>query len=83
MSEYDNTNRGVLFKNDDKTEDKHPDYKGRINVGGTDYWLSAWIKTSKDGRKYMSLSPVPMEKVKPKPAAKAGAFDDIRDDIPF
>ena len=26
--EYDNTNRGVLFKHDKKTDEKHPDYKG-------------------------------------------------------
>ena len=41
MSEYDNTNRGVLFKNDRKESDSHPDYKGQINVDGTEFWLSA------------------------------------------
>ena len=54
--EYDNTNRGSLFKNDRKDDAKFPDYKGSINVDGTDYWLSAWIKVSKDGAKFMSLS---------------------------
>ena len=53
---YDNTNRGVLFKNDKKENDQHPDYKGKINVGGTEYWLSAWIKMDKKGDSYMSLS---------------------------
>jgi len=28
--EYDNTNRGVLFKNERKTHDKQPDYTGTI-----------------------------------------------------
>lgn len=56
MPEYDNTNRGVLFKNDDKKTDKHPDYTGTINVDGTDFRLSAWIKTGKKGGKFMSLS---------------------------
>ena len=56
MSEYDNTNRGSLFKNDKKESDNHPDYKGSINVEGKECWLSAWLKTSKDGKKYMSLS---------------------------
>ncbi len=37
-------NSGVLFKNDKKESEKHPDYKGNITVGGQDYWLSAWIK---------------------------------------
>jgi len=54
--EYDNNNRGSLFKNDRKDDAKFPDYKGSINVEGTDYWLSAWIKVSKDGNKFMSLS---------------------------
>jgi uncharacterized protein (DUF736 family) len=54
--EYDNTNRGSLFKNDRKDDAKFPDYKGSINVDGTEYWLSAWIKVSKDGAKFMSLS---------------------------
>lgn len=52
---YDNTNRGVLFKNDRKESDKHPDYKGSINFGGMDYDLAAWINKSKAGQAYMSL----------------------------
>lgn len=56
MAEYSNDNRGVLFRNDKKESDKHPDYKGRIDIDGTEYWLSAWIKKSKDGETYMSLS---------------------------
>ena len=48
---FDNTNRGILSKNQNKTADNHPEYSGSINVDGTDYWLSAWIKeSSKDGR---------------------------------
>ena len=54
--EYDNNNRGSLFKNDRKDDAKFLDYKGSINVDGIDYWLSAWIKVSKDGNKFMSLS---------------------------
>jgi len=57
MSNYDNTNQGVLFRNDDKQKDTHPDYRGSVNVDGTEFWLSAWIKTSqRDGSKFMSLS---------------------------
>lgn len=59
--EYDNTNRGVLFKNNDKETDNHPDYKGHGNLDGVDCWLSAWIKESKAGEKYMSLSMKPKE----------------------
>lgn len=58
--EYDNTNRGVLFKNDRKEQDNHPDYKGSINVGGQEFWLSAWIREGERG-KFMSLSVKPKE----------------------
>lgn len=61
MPEYDDTNRGVLFKNDRKESDNHPDYKGNINIDGVDCWLSAWIKTSKSGQKFMSLSVNPKD----------------------
>jgi uncharacterized protein (DUF736 family) len=54
--EYDNTNRGVLFRNDRKETEKHPDYKGSINVEGEDRWLSAWLREGKDGNKYLSIS---------------------------
>jgi len=71
---YDNNNSGVLFNNRDAKEknERAPDYKGSINVGGVDYWLSAWIKTGRDGtklagQKYMSLS------VQPKDASYGGA----------
>lgn len=52
---YDNTNTGALFKAEKKSE-KHPDYSGKINIGGTDHYLSAWIKESRAGNKFMSLS---------------------------
>jgi len=52
----DDTNRGVLFKNDRKTEDKHPDYRGTINVNGVDKDISAWIKVAKSGVKYLSIA---------------------------
>lgn len=60
--DYDNTNRGALFKNEDKQSDRHADYRGSINVDGKEFWLDAWLKTSKQGKKFMSLS------VKPKMA---------------
>lgn len=56
MSQYDDTNRGALFKNTKKESDTHPDYTGTINVDGTEYWLSSWIKKSKAGQTFMSMS---------------------------
>lgn len=56
MTDYDNNMRGVLFKNEDKDSDNHPDYKGQGEVDRKPVWISAWIKTSKKGVKFMSLS---------------------------
>ena len=51
---YDNTNLGAIFKNQ-KTSDNQPDYKGKINVDGTDKEIALWLKTAKDGTtKYFS-----------------------------
>jgi len=63
MSDYDNTNSGALFKNDKDGNEKSPDYKGSINVNGVEFWLSSWLKVSKKGQKYMSLSVQPKEAV--------------------
>jgi len=55
--QYDNSNRGVLFKNDRKELDKHPDYRGSYTDGdGREHWLSAWLKKDKNGNTYMSVS---------------------------
>jgi hypothetical protein len=53
-SERDNS--GALFKNARKEKPSHADYAGNITVNGQQYWLNAWIKESKDGRKFMSLA---------------------------
>lgn len=54
---YDNTNKGVLFKNDDKVNEKQPDYSGKIDIEGKTYWLSAWVREAKSsGKKFFSLS---------------------------
>jgi len=82
--QYDNTNRGALFKNDKKETEKQPDYKGKINVNGQDFYLSAWIKSAKDGGKFMSLSV--SEPMHGHQATKAKPKQDImnmKDDIPW
>jgi uncharacterized protein (DUF736 family) len=54
--QYDNTNSGTLFKNDKGDNDKRPDYKGKIDINGTEYNLSAWVREMKSGNgKYLSL----------------------------
>ena len=53
MPEYDDTNTLVLFSNDKEGNDKRPDFKGKINVGGKEYSLSVWKNTSAAGKSYL------------------------------
>lgn len=82
---YDNTNRGAIWKNRDKTEDKHPDFKGSLNVDGVDYWVSAWKRKDGDpgNKPALSFTVKPKEE-NAKPAAKAAPSRQEEDDeIPF
>ena len=49
-------NCGSLFKNDDKKKDKHPDYRGVCKLGGKEYWISGWLKKTKNDNPFQSLS---------------------------
>lgn len=86
MSDYDNTNRGALFRNTRKEKDTHPDHQGSLNVEGVEYWISGWVKTSKAGQKFFSLSVKPKEErastndTQRETAKNSADFDD---DIPF
>ena len=85
--EYDNSNRGVLFKNDRKEKDTHPDYKGSYTNGdGQEFWLSAWLKKDKNGNTFMSLSTTPKDEVHNKGMQQARQSlqpKELDDDLPF
>ena len=55
--EYDNTNTGVLFRNETANEEnKQPYMTGKINVEGKELQLAGWMKEStKTGKKFLSL----------------------------
>jgi hypothetical protein len=61
MNQEQKDGSGALFKNDRKEGEQDRDYQGSIKVGNREYWLSAWINTSKAGKKYMALSAKPKE----------------------
>ena len=49
--------QGSMFKNDKKTTDTHPDYKGSVMLpNGTECWISGWIKRPEGKTPFMSLS---------------------------
>jgi hypothetical protein len=84
MTEFSNVNRGSLFKNDKKTEDRHPDMSGTINIDGTEFWISGWKKTSKAGTGFISLSVRPKADQASKPSVPAKkAKEDEWSDLDF
>lgn len=81
---------GSLFKNDRKTTDNHPDYTGSGMIDGTEYWISAWIKTAQtSGQKFMSLAFTPKQPRADQPGARTATNapqstpPGLNDDIPF
>ena len=94
MATYDNTNSGMMARNENRKTDKHPEFSGSINVEGTDYWLSAWVNEGRpggkiEGKKYFSIKINRKEgygtssTAASSPPASRGRFDDMDDDIPF
>jgi len=77
--QFDNTNSGILSRNDRRESEKHPEFTGTINVDGKDYWLSAWVKERKDGSgKFFSLSVRAKEQQAKQPARRT-----VDEEIPF
>lgn len=48
MSEYNNENRGAVWRNVKKMTDKHPDFTGRAVIGGVEYYVSVWKRGPND-----------------------------------
>ena len=87
MTQYDNTNRGQIWKNDKKEKDTHPDFKGSINVEGVEYWVSAWKRKEGTNPKAPALSfsiqKKDMDAAAPAKQAAQGDDDPFGDSIPF
>lgn len=90
MADYDNTNRGSIWKNDKKAKDTHPDFTGSLNVNGVEFWVSAWKRKDGAAAKAPALSfsikPKDDQPTKAEEAPKRrGSMSDLamNDDIPF
>ena len=70
---------GSLFKNEKKTEEKHPQMQGSCLIEGVEYWVSAWTKENTKGR-WQSLA---FKRKDSKPADKPASIEQMDDDIPF
>jgi hypothetical protein len=91
--QYDNTNRGSIWKNDKKETETHPDFTGSLNVNGVEYWVSAWKRKpdASDKAPALSFTVKPKEDSVKKPSTATnsnsapqakGSFDDS-EEIPF
>ena len=84
-------NTGTIFKNDKKTADNQPDYRGKINVEGKELEISLWVKTAQSGIKYMSaaikepwVAPAPAPVLQNTSDKINSAADELfKDDLPF
>lgn len=84
--DYDDTDKGVLFKNDRKEPgSKQPDYRGKGNYNGTAFEVAGWVKMGRNGR-FISLAfKEPYERPERGASSTRGDFDrpGADDDIPF
>jgi len=81
-------NTDAIFVNDRKTEDSHPDSTGTALIAGVEYYISAWRREAKNGKRYLALSFKPKEDSdtaqSKKPAGGgAAARPENGDKIPF
>ena len=77
-------NKGAIFKNENKSNEKHPDYRGKINWGGTEIEVSMWVNKSKEGKSYFSVSlQEPYKKMENSSDKMRNAPLQIDDDLPF
>jgi len=74
-------NTGSVFANDRKTEDARPDRTGTAKIDGVDYWVNGWLRKTKNGKPYLSLSFKPKNADTTKP--KQYILDDLNDRVPF
>ncbi len=56
MTDYDDTNKGILFNEEAKKHERSPDWTGKINIEGKEYRLAAWERTTKTGQPIFSLA---------------------------
>jgi hypothetical protein len=79
-TKYDNS--GIVYKNDKKEKDSHPDRTGYATIGGVDYWVSGWLKNGDKGP-FLSLAFKLKEAKAEEPKRRTATDKDFESDIPF
>lgn len=90
MSDFQQKDNGILFRNEKKEDgSNHPDYTGDCTIDGKKLQMSAWLKTGKSGKKFMSFSfkpPYVKGQNMPSNDSKGKTpdpFDDLENDAAF
>jgi hypothetical protein len=94
--EYDNNMRGVAFKNEKATTDRHPQLTGSAEIDGKKYFLSIWKKLDRNGNEFLSFAFKPADEAYVKstpqqgtitsqsvPVKNSAKIEMESDDIPF
>ena len=93
MAEYQpKPGTGSVFKNDNKTEDWHADWRGKILMpDGTEHYLDVYDNVSKSGQEYRRVRigravanqnmQAPVQNTQPE--NQAGSMQNVEDDLPF
>lgn len=69
---------GAIFRQKDKKSDKHPEYTGNfVDLEGKDMRVALWVKESKSGLKYFSMS------ISKKDESAPAQSKDDDDELPF
>ena len=78
-------NSGAIFKNDKKTADNQPDYRGKINVDGKEWEISLWVREGQQAGKFFSaaIKEPWVKPEEPKQSANITSVIDEDDDLPF
>ena len=83
MANYENKLSGALFRNEKGDNPSRPDYKGSFtDENGKEFWVSAWVKKSKDGSQFLSMSMQPKE-VKTKEHTPSQEYEQEGEGLPF
>jgi hypothetical protein len=73
-----NVNSGSLFKNEYRTKDSAPHWKGSANWEGQVFEIAAWLQEGKNGQKYFRLKLQP-----PYERPSRNATVEIEEEDPF
>lgn len=81
-------NSGAIFRNNYKSKDTHPDWRGKVVVDGKEWEISLWSKHGEKAGEFLSaaFSEPYVKEAQPevKPQAKPKTIiDEADDDLPF